>query len=1189
MPDFYSFRNEKFLSSTNIFPIPFKGVGKFLLILLFFSSEIACAQQWYSSFIPRGRHVNSIKILDTSHIVAGGGWEFNDSLQELFLSSDKGLTWEGSSTNSIKPWIKSMDFSDSIHGLSCGYTGTILRTDNGARLWSPVSTPITRQFNKVKFVNPQLVFIAGGSVPREDTLQTILKSTDSGRTWSVMLDRKGYWLRSIDFIDANNGTAVGDSGVILRTTNGGANWNTITSPLRKNLNSIKFISSTVGYIAGGIGAPDSISTILRTVDGGATWTVLRNDSLGILNDITFLNSSTGYIVGDHATVLKTTNAGSNWSRVIIPNTQPYDNFNSVDFYSNNLGTIGGKYGSVYTYTTSVLPSAFTFGSQAIDTLNATLSAGINTHGETASYSFYYSTDSTFSSYANTYPVSVKSDAIALVNAPVYPLMPHQTYYFYIQAQTLAGIAKGNTLSFFTGTPAYTTRTLPATGVGSTSASLNGLVDKFPTSLNISFEYGTTPSFGNTIAGVPSNVNDTLSHGVSATVSGLQPNTIYYFRLKGMHNTQAYYGDVLTFFTGSPFSTFQTLAASNIFDSAATLNATLDKFRLPVTLSFQYSTNPYFLSSEITASPPSINDTLQHNVFVNLNNLTAGTLYYFRIKGQTPFSEYYGDILTFSAGIGFSYFNTLDASNIGNTSAQLNANAVHFATPVTLSFEYGPTSSLGSTIAASPSFISDTAYHNISATLFGLVADSIYFYRIKATTGVTTIYGDTKQFFAGEPEIPNWDFQFWRTDTVNIPQDWNVIQESFARVPGHNSNYALNLSGQTIVLNGFIADQKGFYGGVPINPIVRPDSIVFFANYNIAPGDTAFSVIMLKKQTHFIANTFLPLSGNSGGIFKRLAYKINYDSIATPDSMICGFVTTNVNTGPSAVNSNTLTVDDISLEPGNVTFVNSNFEDWFSSIVERPLSWFNIRYIALDPAHTDSNHMVHKVFFDAPNDYAAEAQNILWKEQDIVIGGELTAKLGVTDDNGGFPVRGRHYTLNGYYKFFPQPGDTLSFGVSMSKNRMQIGQGSFYTGTAAPDFTPFSIPITYPNTNEIPDTAALGFKIVSVNLKQGSKFVLDKLSFDGFVTKVKKPDVMELDGMKVYPNPTRDHLIIENLLSSDKEGSLTLMNVSGQMIKQVKLIPGERTAQMEVSDLSPGFYLLMMKKGDQTFSKKIVIQ
>ena len=216
---------------------------KYIPVLLFLGNEISYAQQWYFSFVPNGRHTNSIKILDPTHIVAGGGNEFNDSLQDIFLSSDKGLTWDYGHNFFNTPWIKSLTFTNTVHGISVGYSGTILKTNDGSKSWLPVSTPINRQFNKVTYTDPQTFFIVGGSVPRTDTLQTILKSIDSGKTWSVMLDRKGYWLKGIDFSDATHGIAVGDSGVILRTIDGGVNWSTVTSPVIRTFNCIKFIKA----------------------------------------------------------------------------------------------------------------------------------------------------------------------------------------------------------------------------------------------------------------------------------------------------------------------------------------------------------------------------------------------------------------------------------------------------------------------------------------------------------------------------------------------------------------------------------------------------------------------------------------------------------------------------------------------------------------------------------------------------------------------------------------------------------------------------------------------------------------------------------------------------------------------------------------------------------------------------------
>ena len=236
-------------------------------------------------------------------------------------------------------------------------------------------------------------------------------------------------------------------------------------------------------------------------------------------------------------------------------------------------------------------------------------------------------------------------------------------------------------------------------------------------------------------------------------------------------------------------------------------------------------------------------------------------------------------------------------------------------------------------------------------------------------------------------------------------------------------------------------------------------------------------------------------------------------------------------------------------------------------------------------------MVSKVFFNAPNDFAAEAKNINWGMQ--VFGGELTTKSSVVDeDKGGFPVRGRHVTLNGYYKFFPVGGDSLQISLDMKKGNTILGSAYNVYYDSIPDFTPFSIPIAYTDSSNIPDSATMDLRLHNASsLHIGSKFVIDKLSFDGFVSGVKNinPDLLEMDGMKVYPNPARDLLIIENLFADNKECSLTLFSVKGEIIREKKLSMQEHYTQMEVGDLAPGFYVLVMKKGDRAFSKKIIIQ
>ena len=729
---------------------------KYILPFLFFINA-AFAEQWFHSFVPRGRHVNALKFLSPVNILYAGGNEFNDSLQDMWLSHSNGLEWESVNNIGTPPWFKSLAFTDTLTGFVVGYSGTIYKTVNGATFWTKIDPPVTKQFNKIIYVTPQILFIAGGSVPREDTTQTILKSTDGGDHWTVMRDTAGYWLKGIYFSDVNNGVAVGDHGTILRTTDGGINWNKITSPLDRNFNAVRFLNTSVGYIVGGKDDPDSLSTILRTTNGGVTWNILRDDSIGILTDITFSSANTGYITGNKGTLLKTTNAGLNWTKQTLPDVMFYTYFNCVEFKNDNLGMVGGKYGDLYIYTNSSLPSVVTLGSKYIEPTWSTVSGGVNMHGETGTYNFKFSTDSTFTSYntAFFFNESIKTDTTMLVNVNLTSLIPDTTYYYTIEGTTLAGTTYGDTFSFRTTAPTYTLLTQPPTNVGQTTATFNGFVNKFPTAATLSFDYGVTLLLENNIAATPASINDSLSHIVTANVSGLQPNKTYYYRIKASHSGTIVYGEIQTFFTGSIYQTLQTLPPTGITDSSITVNALIDKFQLPVNITFEYGTT---ISLGNETSPAFYNDSLQHNISINLFNLTNSTSYFYRVKAVTQFGTFYGNILVAYTGINFTYFNTLEATSITDNSAQLHGLASNLSTTTDISFEYGITTAFGNSIPGNPSPITDTGTYHITANPSGLLPDQIYFYRLKGTRGGAIIYGDTRQFFTGTSEIPNWDFQ-----------------------------------------------------------------------------------------------------------------------------------------------------------------------------------------------------------------------------------------------------------------------------------------------------------------------------------------------------------------------------------------------------------------------------------------------
>jgi len=100
---------------------------------------------------------------------------------------------------------------------------------------------------------------------------TIIGSDDGGQTWTPQPTPTNQELNAVDFIDVNDGWAVGhfdstDDATILHTSNGGNSWQRIPSQRRFIAHAATFIDANQGWIAG------SLATILHTSDGRSNWT-----------------------------------------------------------------------------------------------------------------------------------------------------------------------------------------------------------------------------------------------------------------------------------------------------------------------------------------------------------------------------------------------------------------------------------------------------------------------------------------------------------------------------------------------------------------------------------------------------------------------------------------------------------------------------------------------------------------------------------------------------------------------------------------------------------------------------------------------------------------------------------------------------------------------------------------------------
>lgn len=97
--------------------------------------------------------------------------------------------------------------------------------------------------------------------------------------------------------------------------------------------------------------------------------------------------------------------------------------------------------------------------------------------------------------------------------------------------------------------APTVNTLAAQSVSSSGAILRGIANaKGGNSVDVTFEYGLTPAFGNFIAATPDTISGTSPTNVETTLSNLQPGKVYYFRSTVLGSGISVVGNMLSFTT-----------------------------------------------------------------------------------------------------------------------------------------------------------------------------------------------------------------------------------------------------------------------------------------------------------------------------------------------------------------------------------------------------------------------------------------------------------------------------------------------------------------------------------------------------------------------------------------------------------------------------------------------------------------
>jgi len=410
--------------------------------------------------------------------------------------------------------------------------------------------------------------------------------------------------------------------------------------------------------------------------------------------------------------------------------------------TNSLGT---TYGQDMTFLTTVgAPAAVTLPASPTVT-GAVLYGTVNAHNLSTTVTFEYGTTLAYGSTVSAVPSPVGGSADTPVSAVISGLSFNTTYHFRVVAVNSGGTTYGDDLTFTT-TLNPSATTLPATDVGGSYATLNGLANGNNGIWSVAFDYGPTAAYGSTATAVPSIVSGNTGTPVSADISGLLPETTYHYRLRVFSGALNYYGADMTFTTGTLPSVL-TLAASGVGGSSATFNGLVNPKNMSTTVFFEFGETIAY-DRVVTADQSPVAGNTDTPVSAALTNLVPNSTYHYRVVAQSGNGIAYGADISFTTLADPPAATTLPASGVTDTTAGLNGTVEPNNASTTVWYEYGLTAAYGSTQPAAQSPLAGSGIQTVSATIGGLTTGVTYHYRVVAQNSGGTTYGADRTFITG---------------------------------------------------------------------------------------------------------------------------------------------------------------------------------------------------------------------------------------------------------------------------------------------------------------------------------------------------------------------------------------------------------------------------------------------------------
>ena len=203
----------------------------------------------------------------------------------------------------------------------------------------------------------------------------------------------------------------------------------------------------------------------------------------------------------------------------------------------------------------------------------------------------------------------------------------------------------------------------------------------------------------------------------------------------------------------------TKPATAITRTTATLNASFEGTGEDTTYHFEWgkSSLPNPFAEHESAPVTLVAPTGAEQISEPISNLIGGTIYSFRIVAENAKGESAAQPLTFQTSLAIKNLETLPATNVETTTAQLNGSLDPDNLETHYYFEYGKTTAYGQTVPAPPGALLDSSSPgsvHVGILLTNLEPGAGYHFRLVGTNETGETRGDDQFFETPQPPSIN---------------------------------------------------------------------------------------------------------------------------------------------------------------------------------------------------------------------------------------------------------------------------------------------------------------------------------------------------------------------------------------------------------------------------------------------------